>query len=349
MIKSKLLFVVEAMGGGVFSYIVDLSNELADFYDIYVAYGVRNQTPLKYRDYFDSRINLIEVKNFVREIGIRDLKAFYEIKKIAKEIQPDIIHLHSSKAGVLGRWALNGKKIPMFYTPHGYSFLMNDCSKWKRLIYRLIEKISSKRNCMTICCSEGEYRESIKFTQNSTFINNAIDTRKFQCLINNTEQKEHPFTVFTLGRVCGQKNPKLFNEIAQAMPDVKFVWIGDGEQKEMLVSKNIEVTGWLERREALKYSVNADVFILTSLWEGLPISLLEAMYMRKICVVNNVIGNNSVIHNRENGYVCNSIDEFVTTIREIRERKPQVYVEKAFEDVMELYDTKVQAENYSKM
>lgn len=67
--KKKILFIVEAMGGGVFTYIVDLANELVKEYDMYIAYAVRRQTPDNYKDYFDRRINLIEVKNFSRSIN----------------------------------------------------------------------------------------------------------------------------------------------------------------------------------------------------------------------------------------------------------------------------------------
>lgn len=83
MKKQKLLFVVEAMGGGVFTYIVDLANELVHFYDMYIAYAVRPQTPSDYREQFDRRIHLIEVKNFTRAVHPKkDLKAFFEIKKL---------------------------------------------------------------------------------------------------------------------------------------------------------------------------------------------------------------------------------------------------------------------------
>ena len=113
--KKRILFVVEAMGGGVFSYIVDLANELVNKYDMYIAYAVRPQTPENYKEYFDKRIHLIEVKNFCREINLKkDICAFFEIKNIAKKINPDVIHLHSSKAGVIGRIAFNGKKIKLF-------------------------------------------------------------------------------------------------------------------------------------------------------------------------------------------------------------------------------------------
>ena len=62
----KLLYIVEAMGGGVFTYIVDLTNGLADFFEIFIAYAVRPQTPVDFRKKFDKRIHLIEVQNFVR-------------------------------------------------------------------------------------------------------------------------------------------------------------------------------------------------------------------------------------------------------------------------------------------
>lgn len=57
--KKKILYMVEAMGGGVFTYIVDLANELVDTYDMYIAYAVRKQTPANYKDYFDKRMAVI--------------------------------------------------------------------------------------------------------------------------------------------------------------------------------------------------------------------------------------------------------------------------------------------------
>lgn len=346
--KKKILFIVEAMGGGVFTYIVDLSNELVKKYDMYIAYAVRKQTPVNYKGYFDKRIHLIEVKNFARAISpSKDIAAFFEIRQIAKKIKPDIIHLHSSKAGVLGRLAFNGKNVPLFYTPHGYSFLMQNSSSIKRRIYKAIESICGKRNCTTISCSVGEHEESEKITKQAVYVNNAVKTDELRELIEDVPRKQHPFTVFTLGRICYQKNPRLFNQVACANPNVRFLWIGDGELRGELTAPNIEITGWAERNEALQYSVNADVFLLTSIWEGLPMSLLEAMYMEKPCVVSNVIGNHNVIHNGDNGYVCNRIDEYTKAILEISEGKAKEYVEKAREDVIRCYDTKVQAKKYS--
>lgn len=345
--KKKILYIVEAMGGGVFTYIVDLANELVNSYDMYIAYAVRKQTPENYKDYFDKRIHLIEVKNFGRAIDpTKDIAAFFEVKKIATEVKPDVIHLHSSKAGAIGRMAFNGS-VPTFYTPHGYSFLMEDYKPMKRRMFKLIESVCAKRNCTTISCSVGEHQESLKLTKRATYVNNGINMAELQEIIDKTEKVEHPFTVYTLGRICYQKNPTLFNEIAESLPDVQFVWIGDGELREQLTSKNIEITGWADRSTAIRYAVNADVFLLPSRWEGLPISLLESMYMKKACVVSNVIGNRDVIHNGENGFVCTKVEDFVKAIEECQGEDEKL-TEHAYQDILKMYNTKVMAEQYSK-
>lgn len=349
MEKQKLLFIVEAMGGGVFTYIVDLANMLVNTYDMYIAYALRPQTPSNYKEQFDKRIHLIKVKNFTRSIDLyKDAKAFCEIRKIAKEVNPDIIHLHSSKAGVLGRWAFSGKRSSLFYTPHGYSFLMSNYKWAKRIIFKTIEAISAKRDCMVISCSEGEHQETLKFTQNAMYVNNGINMKELQGLIDSIkEEKDHPFTVFTLGRICYQKNPIVFNKVAEALPNVRFLWIGDGELRNQLTSPNIKVTGWVERKEALRYLKLADVFILTSLWEGLPISLLEAMYMKKLCVVSDVIGNHDVIHSGKNGYVCDKVGDFVKAIEEAKIKDQSELVNNAYLDILNQFNTVIMADMYS--
>lgn len=347
--KKKILFIVEAMGGGVFSYIVDLANELVNKYDMYVAYAVRPQTPENYKEYFDERIHLIEVKNFCREINLKkDICAFFEIKNIAKKINPDVIHLHSSKAGVIGRIAFSGKKVKLFYTPHGYSFLMENCNPIKRKIFKLIESVTAKTKCTTISCSKGEHIETLKLTKRAFYVSNGINMQDVQKITDDTEKKPHSFTVFTLGRICYQKNPELYNDIAKKFPDIQFVWIGDGELREKLDSPNIKITGWVNREKAIEYAVNADAFLLTSRWEGLPISLLEAMYMKKICVVSNVIGNRDVIHNGENGFVCENISDFENAIRSAK-LGGEAIKEQAYKDIVQIYNTKVMAENYGKI
>lgn len=348
--KLKLLYIVEAMGGGVFTYIVDLTNALADRYSIYIAFAIRIQTPSDYKRYFDKRIHLLEVEELTRSIDpVNDLKAFLKIKRIAKEIQPDIIHLHSSKAGTLGRWAFNGYKIPILYTPHGYSFLMSNQSKLKRIIYKMIEALSAKRYCTTVSCSRSEHEETLKLTKRAVYVDNSINMIQLQKLIDSIdiEEKKQPFTVFTLGRICSQKNPALFNTIATMMPDIHFLWIGDGELREQLTAPNIEVTGWLERSRALQKALEADAFLLPSLWEGMPISLLESMFMRKPCIVSDVIGNHDVIHNGKNGYVCSEVSEFKESIEKCKSDQINDILENAYQDIVNHYNTQIMAEQYA--
>ena len=349
--KLKLLYVVEAMGGGLFTYLVNLANELANTYDIYIAYAVRPQAPNDYVSYFDSRIHLIRVKNFVRSIDpVKDVKAFFEIRSIAKVVQPDIIHLHSSKAGVLGRWGLDGRKIPMFYTPHGYSFLMKDSSVAVRFFYQAIEKVSTKRCCTTIACSEGEYGESLKLGGHPLCVANGINVAELQKIMDSIttscKSEKHMFTVFTLGRICFSKNPGLFNQIALQLPDIHFVWIGGGELASLLTAPNIEITGWMKREDAIKKAISADIFILTSLWEGLPFALLEAMYMKKLCIVSEVIGSCGVIQNGKNGFVCRNIHEYISAIGQNQTKLAEQLVLQAYNDIEEKYNTVVMARKY---
>ena len=348
--RRRILYVAEAMGGGVFTFLVGLCNELVDYYDIFVAYGIRTQTPDDFRKYFDERVHLIRVRNFERSIDPRhDIGAFVELRKIADKVKPDLIHLHSSKAGVLGRWAFDGKKIPLFYTPHGYSFLMSNYNATKRLSYKMVEKLSAIRRCTTISCSEGEHKETLSLTKNARFVNNGINVEEMQRMMDSIGTCEiEGFNVFTLGRICYQKNPGLFNDIALKLPDVRFVWIGDGELRDMITAPNIEVTGWMNREEALRRSMASNVFVLTSLWEGLPMSLLESMYMEKLCLVNDVIGSRDVIQTGVNGYVCRNADEFVDAIRGILEdpEKAEKMTAQARKDIIEKYNTRVMAGKY---
>lgn len=99
--------------------------------------------------------------------------------------------------------------------------------------------------------------------------------------------------------------------------------------------------------EIVSDAVNADVFLLPSRWEGLPISLLESMYMKKACVVSNVIGNRDVIHNGENGFVCTKVEDFVKAIEECQGEVEKL-TEHEYQDILKMYNTKVMAEQYSK-
>lgn len=71
--KVKVLHIVEAMGGGVFTYLVELANGMCDEFDVTIAFGLRQETPTNYEDYFDKKIKLIRVNNFTRGISLKKM------------------------------------------------------------------------------------------------------------------------------------------------------------------------------------------------------------------------------------------------------------------------------------
>lgn len=352
--KKKVLHIVESFGSGVFSFLVDLVNETSKDFDITIAYGVREETLQNFEQYFKGSVKFIEVKNFTRNINpIKDLKALKEVKKIIKEEQPNIIHLHSSKAGIIGRIAMNGNKIKMFYNPHGFSFLKKDDSNLKRMIYKLIEKVAAmiNRKCTIVGCSNGEYLEARKINKNSICINNGIDIEKLNNDTKYFTKKEIDYKslkICTVGRIGYQKNPEMFNRIAKAFPEIQFTWIGEGSLRNKLTSSNITVTGWKTREEVLKELNNNDIFLLLSLWEGLPISLLEAMYLKKVCLVSNCIGNRDVIIDKKNGYILEELEDYKDKIQNIikREKENEIIQEQAYQDILNIYNTEKMAIQY---
>ncbi len=240
----------------------------------------------------------------------------------------------------------------MFYNPHGFAFLKLDDSKLKRFSYKAIEKIMVFINpkCTIIGCSKGEFEEAKKISQNCVLIDNAINIGKLDQLIkvNNKEINFNDLKVCTVGRIGYQKNPREFNEIAKLLPNIKFTWIGDGELKEELTSKNIRITGWKERADALNLMNDQNIFILTSLWEGLPMTLLEAGYMKKLCIVSNVIGNRDVIKDKENGYIYNNIEDIKKIIKSINKENYYRIINKYYYEIINKYNAEKMVKKYEK-
>lgn len=347
--KKKILYVVESFGGGVFSYLVDLTSALVDDYEICIAYSRRPQTPENFEKYFSTKVHFINVRYFQRSINAyKDLRALLELRQICRQYKPDIIHLNSSKAGIIGRLAFLRGKIPMFYTPHGYSFLMQDASPLKRKLYWTFEKIMSYANCTTISCGKSEDDATRTLTKRALLIPNGVNVTSLDSVRSSNSNVRNEHLVVTVGRISEQKNPVLFNQIAESLPEYNFVWIGDGELRNTLSAKNVRVTGWLSRQETLHEVEQATYFILCSLWEGLPISLLEAMYLRKTCLVSNVAGNVDVIENSVNGFVCNSVTDYVDEIQQTHsdEKLNQRINTAAYNTVKDQYTMEIASEAY---
>lgn len=350
MEKKKILMVCEAFGGGVFTYVSQLCNDMVDTFNVYLAYSLRPQTPKNYKDFLDQRVHLIEMKN----VGVKgltnlksDIAAIKELRKIERDVQPDVIHLHSSVAGGLGRLAYTGKNNTVVYTPHGYAHILMGPGK-KSKFYEFAERVLGNR-ALTLTCCESEDEEAKKFSKRTAYVETGVNLADLSASLDGIKPvKNDRFTVFTLGRACVQKQPQLFNKIAELVPDARFVWIGDGEMVNKLKSSNIEVTGWKPRKEALAMAKGADAFVLCSLGEAIAMSLIENMYIKKLILVSNVMGNKSVIQDGINGYVCNSAKEYAERIKEAMKRFPEELPRKAYEDVLCIYNTDVMKKKYIK-
>src|SRR5699024_6920633 len=130
----------------------------------------------------------------------------------------------------------------------------------------------------------------------------------------------------------------------------EFMWIGDGELRSELTAPNITITGWINNNKALAYLNKCNIFLLPSLWEGLPMALLEAMYLKKICIVSNVVGNKDTIVNGKNGYICDNLDEFVKKINAVvNQGETKNIVDQAHDEILMHYSAQVMANGYKEI
>lgn len=326
----KILHMAESFGAGVYSFISEVANfQVLQGNEVIIIYSERKETPKNFADDFNPGVRFIHI-DMCRSINpIKDIKAFLKLKKIIKDEKPDIIHLHSSKAGFIGRAVskFSRYKIPVFYNPHGFSFLMKDVSTLKRKIYFFLEKIASHFGGTIIACSKAEYILASNITKNCVMIKHGINTEKISTAVKSIElnddsislNNKNIYTIGTVGRICSAKHPALFNKIAESLPGHSFVWIGSGDLANELTSPNIAVTGWLNRNDVIKQMLHIDIFIMTSLWEGLPISLIDAMYLKKPCIVTNIEVYKEIIDNGENGFIANTADDFIKYIKQMED------------------------------
>lgn len=319
----KILLIHEA-SGGCGKHVLDLAEYLdKSKFDITVIYGEEraDNSYLERKKQIDKRVRFISLKNFVRDVNPRkDLLCFYELNKIIKKSKPDIVHCHSSKAGVLGRIAAKKNAVTkIIYTPHAYAFQAPEVNEINKYIYIIVERLLSKyTTSCTINVSEGERREAIK---------NKIDKpEKFYVIYNglpsykkvNKEQIKDDLRISkdiqivgTTARIAPQKDPytfiKIAEEVAKKKKKVIFLYVGDGplkEDVEIMIKKdnlqnNVRLLGY--RTDCDDLIQIFDTYLLTSVYEGLPYSLIEAIRAGVPVVATNVTGNNEVIINGENG------------------------------------------------
>ncbi|WP_298953483.1 glycosyltransferase [uncultured Nonlabens sp.] len=329
MKKIKVLHVIEALGGGVYSYFTDLSKVMGNDpnLEVFVAYSDKRSeiNPNKIREDFNENCNLI-LLDLHKDISLsKDWKGVKQIKETIEFIKPDIVHLHSSKAGILGKVALSmaTHQCISYYTPHGYSFLRLDITKLKRKLFKNIEYLFTKfSKTKTIACGFTEQTMAKKMNKNARLINNGIRIDQIKYYPKTPSEK---IIIGTLGRISFQKNPTFFDNLALYTPEYNFLWIGDGDMQSSITAQNIEITGWFtKRKEALPYLKKLDVYLQTSLWEGLPIAVIEAMAMGLPIIATDVIGNKDLIVHGKTGFLIKTEKDFKNAMLFLEDPKNRI-------------------------
>lgn len=335
----KVVYIAETIGGGVRRHLDLLLENLNDKYELVVIHGPRFDNVFKenIKKYKQKGIKLYCLPTFQREINLKqDIRTYKSVLNILKKEKPDIVHCHSSKAGVIGRIAAKVQHVPkIFYTPHGYSFQAQEFSKNKKKLFSYIEKMASKfLTTLTFNVSNGEREEAL--------LRNVDNIDKFSVIYNglpNIVPKKlnlrdflgipmDSIIVGNCARVTLQKNPDYFIDIALKVisknKKYHFVWIGEGLDDDIKkynnLSENIHFIGF--NKDADSLMKDFDIFLSTSYYEGMPYSLIEALRVGVPIIATDVVGNNEIVIDGITGYLLTSNSNIVELINKAMKLDP---------------------------
>lgn len=273
-----------------------------------VVYSRREESPADVPALFPAGVRLIEVPRASGHHAAFVGGLARALRQQCRDWRPQHVHLHSSKAGFVGRLALRGlQPAPrVYYSPHGLSFLDPRRPVANR-VYRWLERWADSAAVQAVACGHGEGRLLEALTgRRAVVIENPVDESFFEV----PAWQRGRCTVVTVGRLSRQKAPEVFaaaaTELRRHLPHARLVWVGDGDagQRHMLEACGCEVTGWLPREAVAQWLARADVYLQTSRWEGLPLAVLQAMAAGLPCVVTDVIGNHDAVRHGHSGLVA---------------------------------------------
>jgi glycosyltransferase involved in cell wall biosynthesis len=308
----RVLHVIARLNvGGTARYITQLATELPKHgIETFVATGFVQGAEVE--DPSAQSIELIRVPAMGRSIRpIKDHLARKQLEKIIREIKPDIIHTHTFKAGYVIR--MKKQQVPVVHTFHGHLLDDPEFSGFKsKIIVELERKFAeSSTKLVTVGRRVADELLEQKIGHRTQFVNIPPGvvpvnvTPKAQALANlNLEDNGQPI-VGWIARVTGVKNPMRALEVADALPDTRFVMAGGGDLLEEVKSKapsNVSVIGWADAADLFGA---ADIILSTSENEGMPVALIEAQLAGKPVVATDVGSVSEVILNHETGIVTN--------------------------------------------
>lgn len=264
------------------------------------------------------------IPSLVREIRPwSDLAAFLKLWRLFTRERPHVVHTHSSKAGILGRWAARAANVPViFHTVHGFSFHDFQPPLVRRL-YRWLERTTTKITTKTVVVSYANAEKGEKAgvfgPEDWVLCRDAIPISRF---LGPGDRRQSlgkwgidagKVVVGMVACLKPQKSPLDFIDIATAVcretRDVHFVLAGDGELRREIearidqhgIGAHVTLLGW--QNDMPEVYRNLDIVVLPSLWEGLPCVFSEAMASELPIVATHVDGAREAIVDGENGYL----------------------------------------------
>lgn len=299
----RILIFAEAMGGGVLSVIRDQYNIVKSInpsWEYTIAYCERPETPTYsvMKEMF-SGAEVIKMQ-FGRNDSLFFFKAIKGLLSLGLR-KYDVIHLHSSYAGFVGRLICPFYSDRVFYTPHCYAFLGK--KGFKKFLLFFAEKTLAKVGCV-IACGDTEHDLAEQLGSKSYLVRNGIASPVF---FSNTKKD---YDIVTVGRFADQKGPDVFRKLVNLASEkgLNHLWIGNYE------GEGINSTGWCQREEVLTSLAASKIYVSTARWEGLPVAPIEAMHFGLPVVGMSAPGFNDVINEGFNGFICSDENEIVEKI-----------------------------------
>lgn len=229
-----------------------------------------------------------------------------QLARIAGEIEPDVVHLHSSKAGLAGRLAVRGR-TPTIFQPRGWSF--EAVTGPTQAVARAWERFAARWTSMIVCVSRTEQHRGVQVGIRASWsvIANGVDLQKFRPATDADRARARerlgldacPLVV-CLGRLSRQKGQdvllRAWPAVLERVPEARAILIGDGPERSALMRLSApRVTLAGRRSDAPDWLAASDVVALPSRWEGMSLAMLEAMASARSIVASDVAGVREVI------------------------------------------------------
>jgi len=260
--------------------------------------------------------------NLQRSISFKkDPIALWEAIKLIKKEKPNVIHCHSAKGGMIGRIAGFVTGTPTLYTAHAFSYLSSG-NKLVRCMYKTMEKFT-RFNAYLLACSESERmlgRQSIGYKSKKALVwRNAVPEPILEEDKVSLHIPSHPYLCY-IGRPSYQKNPlfvvDMFAKVHEKHPNVHFYLLGVGyhspdleAMQEAIRKLHLEsyffMMPWVNHNDAMAFVKHSLFYVTVSRYEGLPLSVIEAMALGKCIVASNVVGNQDCVWDKVNGRLLN--------------------------------------------